>query len=299
MFRNKSKTGLLKRDAEGAPAGALVLSAIFILILFSFVSCSGGGEKVEDTAGSPGTETGLTPETGEGSTGNIDDMVDVGVLKGEELSGLRLTAKTRLTYLVNGAVEEAEEGFVAIDGNKTRYETPKCGELGYSHVTVDRGDLKLTFVLIPERRRYFEIKRETGNERNKDNAGDYSSSGKTPSGQSLIFGGTLEPFGPSANEVSRKSLGVEEVRGYACEKFRVKEEFLDGSFTRYTEWLAADLNHLPIKTEYRLKAGSDLYITRWELIDIKMGAPSPDLFNVPDGYVRVNNISEALKEVAP
>jgi hypothetical protein len=64
MFVNMSKTGPRKGDAENAPAAALILTAIFILILFSVVSCSGGGENDEGAAETPGTETGPAPKKG-------------------------------------------------------------------------------------------------------------------------------------------------------------------------------------------------------------------------------------------
>lgn|GEM_PF-2616048 len=299
MVGDESKIRPKRDEAGGAATIAMKWIAVFMLILsLSFVvSCSGGEEGSEVVTKIPNIDGKSPSETGKDAPNN--DTGGPGGAKGEEVSGLRLTAKTRLTYFVNGAAEETEEGFVAINGKKIRYETPRCGELNYSHVTVERGDLKLTYVLIPERRRYFELKSEAGDKGNKGFTGDDSSSGEIHPGSSSIFAGPFGPFGPSSNEVWRKRLGVEEVRGYTCEKFKVKEKFLDGTFTNYTEWLAVDLNHLTIKTEYRLKSDPDLYITRWELIEIKRGPPSPDLFTVPDGYVRVKDITEALKEGEP
>jgi hypothetical protein len=202
-------------------------------------------------------------------------MVDLDSPKGEETSVLRLTAKVRRTYLAKDAVEEIEEGFIAIDGDKMRYEATKYKMLDYHRVIIDRGDPGPVYVLIPEMLRYFEVRRKNGGDRDKDIPGETPHEGKLPYASKFILGANLEPSDNLSNEVSRKRLGVEEVYGYACEKFVVTESS-NGDFIRsYTKWSAVDLNRLPIKTEYKFKSGPDFTIMRWELIDIKMGPPPP------------------------
>lgn len=276
---------------------AVTSTAIFaVIVIFfaplAFVSCSGGkdvgkGEGYKTEPGGisvSGGEEGKPHSTGPGTYKVLD---------------LEFTAKTALTYLVDGEVEEVEEGFVAISGEKTRYEAPAGRGFPYTLVTIDRGDLDLAYVLVPERKRYFEFEREAEEVEGSGAPGGDSSAEKRSPGQSPLFGGPFGSYFGSENEVSRELIGTEEVSGLSCEKYRVKEEFLDGTHTRYTEWLAVDLNRLPVKTEYRLKAGARLYITRWELTEIKRGPPPPDLFTVPEGYVRVKDITEALKGDAP
>lgn len=284
------------RHKETGKAGPIltVALAIFIALLFSFLTASCSKEK-GGVGGSPDT-----PETGrESIIGGGKDDLDSTDPEGSEAPDLGLTAKTMVTYLVDGTVDEVEEGFIAFSGPKTRYETPRGRGFPYTLVTINRGDLRLNYVLVPERNRYFEFRGEVDGEESKGVPGDNLSAGKTPLGYGSVFGGTFESSLNSENEVSRTFLGMEEVSGYSCKKFKVKEKFLDGTFTHYTEWLAVDLNHLPIKTEYRLETGDRLYITRWKLTEIKRGAPSPDLFTIPGGYIKVNNLSEALKEDTP
>jgi hypothetical protein len=267
---------------------------ILMVVISTFIisSCRGGDDELEGVHNIPMNDEKQHPEGGEKLT----------ELKGpmeEETLDLQFTAKTRLTYFIDGVANSTEEGFVAISGSKTRYETPKSGELGYSLVTIWRGDLNLTYVLIPERSSYFVFGNEVEDEKKRETQEYSSSIGKTPPDYSNIFGGFGGMFSPSANEVSRTPLGFDEVLGYVCKKYKVKDEFLDGTFTYYTEWRAVDLSSIPIKTEYRLKKGSNTYITRWELVEIVRGVPSPDNFDVPYGYVKVRDLSETLKRSVP
>ena len=290
-----NKHGQIKDRLEGENVMVVSSSkggmAILLAIICAFVifSCRGGETEPVGAPKIPMNDEEPYPEVGEDITESEGSLV-------EEVPDLQFTAKTRMTYLIDGAIDETEEGFVAIAGSKTRYETPKSRGLDYSLVTIGRGDLNLIYVLIPERNSYFTFGNEAEDEKEGGTHDDNLSKGKAPSDYGSILGG---PFSPSANEVSRTPLGSEEVLGYVCKKYKVKEEFLDGTITHYTQWRAVDLNSITIKTEYRLKMGSTHYVTRWELVEIKRGPVSSDIFEVPDGYVKVRDLSEALRGSAP
>ena len=285
--RWETTTGMVVSSSK---VGMVILMAI--IFAFTISSCSGGDDE-------PGGGYNIPMNHEEPQSEGGEELTELKGPMGEKVPGLQFTAKTRTTYLIDGVVDETEEGFVAIAGPKTRYETPKSKGLGYSLVTIGRGDLNLTYVLIPERNSYFVFGNEVEDEKKGVLPGDNSSFDKPPPDYGNFFGGFGGPFSPSANEVSRTPLGFDEVLGYVCKKYKVKEEFLDETFTYYTEWRAVDLNSIPIKTEYRLKMGSTHYVTRWELMEIVRGVPSSDLFDVPDGYVKVRDLPEALKGSAP
>lgn len=101
------------------------------------------------------------------------------------------------------------------------------------------------------------------------------------------------PYDPTKSDVSilsnekelskiavKKKLGSEKVNGYDCEKFQLTLKNQQG--TTSTIWLAKKLQ-FPIKTQTQTPNGT---VTA-ECKNIKPGAPSRKLFEIPTGYKKV------------
>ncbi|MGQ9454803.1 MAG: DUF4412 domain-containing protein [Armatimonadota bacterium] len=101
------------------------------------------------------------------------------------------------------------------------------------------------------------------------------------------------PYDPTISDVSilsnekelskiavKKKLGSEKVNGYDCEKFQLTLKNRQGNTS--TIWLARKLQ-FPIKTQTQTPNGT---VTA-ECKNIKPGAPSGKLFEVPTGYKKV------------
>jgi hypothetical protein len=153
-------------------------------------------------------------------------------------------------------------------GNKTRSETGMLQGL----YTVHDGGAKKTIMISPSSKAYFEQGLETK---------------KTPSvyDQDVVM--------------DKKKIGSETIDGHPCIKSEMTFYHKDTPNQKYrgTVWEAQDLGGLPIRTEMIVpemkKAGGDGKMVM-ELKDIKVGAATAAMFEVPKDYKKVNSMQELM-----
>ncbi len=132
-----------------------------------------------------------------------------------------------------------------IKDKKLRMETQ--GQPSYS---IMRGDKNVVWMVMPSQKMYMEIKPDPS---------------KGPKVEEKIKG-----------EVSRKLIGSEKISGHPTQKYEVTVKSWDQTEKMY-QWMATDIK-FPIKT-----ASIDgSWVTEYK--NIKMGAQSDSLFEVPVGY---------------
>lgn len=179
-----------------------------------------------------------------------------------------IVALASLTLLHGGAVLAAEftadtisthgdetiTGKVFVKGDKIRNEGVRAGR---ETIAIIRMDKKLSWVLQPENKTYFEMK----------GGGAAQSRAEMES---------------AAKEMAvKKDLGTEKVNGFLCDK--VQYVYHDKSLGVMTQWIARDLDY-PIKTEHSGAGGRGF---KTELTNIKVKSLPDSLFEVPSGYKSV------------
>ena len=186
----------------------------------------------------------------------------------------QFSAKTILTYKENGEVVFSYEGIVAADFGKLRYETIS-GDTSYfiPLVVINRPDINSTYIVVPEKRKYVVYKSE-------------AESGDIPSSM----------FDEPTGEVERTVVGEEEIGGYDTTKYFVKEVYLDGSSSYYTEWLLNGLDYFPIRIEYPIETDDAVNTLIWEISDIDWGRPPKKMFRVPWWYGEEKNLFDIMTE---
>lgn len=97
-----------------------------------------------------------------------------------------------------------------------------------------------------------------------------------------------EPSRP-APKIEKAEIGKETLDGHRCTKYRIKAEEKSGAIEMVT-WEAHDLKRLPIQVT--VDHGSLHYKVRFK--DVKLGKPSPTLFEVPKGYRRYDSVQQIL-----
>ncbi len=156
------------------------------------------------------------------------------------------------TFSTHGG--ETITGKVFVKGDKIRNEGVRAGR---ETIAIIRMDKKLSWVLQPENKTYFEMK----------GGGAAQSRAEMES---------------AAKEMAvKKDLGTEKVNGFLCDK--VQYIYHDKSLGVMTQWIARDLDY-PIKTEH-IGAGGGGFKT--ELTNIKVKSLPDSLFEVPPGYKAV------------
>lgn len=124
-----------------------------------------------------------------------------------------------------------------------------------------------------------------------------------PGGKTYLEQGADTTKTPSVYDpdvvMDKKKVGTETVDGHPCIKYDVTFYHRDTPGKKYqsTVWEAQDLGGLPIRTEMNVpemkKAGGSGKMVM-ELKEIKLGAATPAMFEVPKGYKKVNSIQELM-----
>jgi hypothetical protein len=186
----------------------------------------------------------------------------------------QFSAKTRLTYVEDEKIMFTYDGVVAADSGKLRYETIS-GDTSYfiPLVVINRPDINSTYIVVPEKRKYVVYKSEV-------------ESGDIPSSM----------FDEPTGEVERTFVGKEEIGGYATTKYLVKEVYLDGSSSYYTEWLLDGLDYFPVRIEYPIETDDTVSTLIWEVSDIDWGRPPKKMFRVPWWYSEEENLFDIMTE---
>lgn len=179
-----------------------------------------------------------------------------------------IVALASLTLLYGGAALAAEftadtisihggetiTGKVFVKGDKIRNEGTRAGR---ETVAIIRMDKKLSWVLQPENKIYFEMK----------------------GGGAAQTRAEMESA--AKQMADKKELGTEKVNGFLCDK--VQYIYHDKSLGVMTQWIARDLDY-PVKTE-QTGVGEGGFKT--ELTNIKVKNLPDSLFEVPAGFKEV------------
>lgn len=129
------------------------------------------------------------------------------------------------------------------------------------NVFITRPDLKLDYILYPEKNKYMEltIKEEAEGERPK---------------------------------IEKKKIGSETIDGHPCDKYQVKITYKDGNTEEGYLWEAKDIDRFVIRAEMENKDAKTVV----EMKNIRLGSPPRNLFEVPQGYVKAANMMEIFME---
>ncbi len=152
-------------------------------------------------------------------------------------------------------------------GNKTRMENIMMGGL----VTISLMDQKKTIMMNTKNKTYFEKAMED----------------KVPS-----------LYDPRA-VIEKKKIGSETLDGHPCTKYDAVFYLKDKPQDKFNAviWEAQDLGGLPIRNEMAVPeskkmGGPGKIVTEFK--DIKVGAATAGLFEVPKDYKKVNSINEVM-----
>jgi hypothetical protein len=169
------------------------------------------------------------------------------------------------TMAMNG-----NESPYAKDGQKIRMEmTMGRGGMG-KMVTIMRGDLQKSYMLNPEQKAYFENTTQRQNRR------------RTPS---------VYEYNPDY-KIDKIKTGTETIDNHPCIKYTVTiTNTKSGDKYTGTIWEATDLQSLPIKNEM---VSSDGNKSVYELKNIKLKAATADMFEIPAGYKKVDNMMQLM-----
>ena len=154
-------------------------------------------------------------------------------------------------------------------GSKTRVENPMMQGM----VTLSFGDTHKTLIYSTQTQTYTEMMQED----------------KTPS----VY--------DSRAVIEKKKIGNEKIDGHPCVKYDAVVYLKDKPSEKYNTvlWEAQDLGGLVIRQEMTLperqqpKGGGPAKMTT-EFKDIKVGAASASMFEVPKGYKKVENMMEMM-----
>jgi hypothetical protein len=169
------------------------------------------------------------------------------------------------TMAMNG-----NESPYAKDGQKVRMEmTMGRGGMG-KMVTIMRGDLQKSYMLNPEQKAYFE------------NTTQRQSRRRTPS---------VYEYNPDY-KVDKVKAGTETIDSHPCVKYTVTiTNIKSGDKFTGTVWEATDIQNLPIKNEMVSSDGNKFV---YELKNIKLKAATADMFEIPAGYKKVDNMMQLM-----
>lgn len=93
-------------------------------------------------------------------------------------------------------------------------------------------------------------------------------------------------------KVSKRAAGKETVNGQACVRQKVTLTSKEGQKVEATTWEATALGNFPIRMLFQQKEGSMVMDFR----NVKLVAPSDDLFKVPAGYKSFASMSSLMQE---
>jgi hypothetical protein len=153
-------------------------------------------------------------------------------------------------------------------GNKTRVENPMIGGL----VTISQMDAQKTVTMNTRNKTYFE---QTQQER------------KVPS-----------LYDPNV-VIEKKKIGSEAIDGHPCVKYDTVFYKKDNPKEKFKAviWEAQDLGGLPIRNEITIpenKKGPGPGKMVSEMKDIKVGAATASMFEVPRGYKKVDSMNAVM-----
>lgn len=168
----------------------------------------------------------------------------------------RATTPYTADYVMN--VQSASEtgdirGRIEVDGLKERHEH----DMGGTRSTlILRLDKKVTWVLLPQQKMYFEASLDA------------------PSGPAGQQASTMKP----PDDVELREVGSETINGYATTKYEMTATDDDGQKVEGTLWLTEE--KIPIRMDGRSAQGN----FRRELSNVETGPIDPARFELPEGY---------------
>jgi hypothetical protein len=132
------------------------------------------------------------------------------------------------------------------------------------NVFITRPDLKLDYILYPDKNKYMEliIKKDDEGEKPK---------------------------------IEKKKIGTEKIDGHPCDKYQVTITYKDGTREEGLLWEATDLGRFVIRAEMENKDAKTVV----ELKNIKLISPPKVLFEVPQGYIKASGMMEIFMEGRP
>lgn len=132
--------------------------------------------------------------------------------------------------------------------------------MGRTSVLIQRPDLKLTWMLMPEQRMYMEYAKVPTNQ-HQDPADNWKNA-----------------------RIEKTRLGSETVNGVATEKYKIVATAADGSTSNGFVWLTKE--NIPMRIEGEGTAEGQKTSFFMECSNLKTGALAAELFEVPTGYTR-------------
>lgn len=163
-----------------------------------------------------------------------------------------------------------KESPYAKDGQKIRMEM-NMGQQGMGKmVSLVRGDLKKTYMVNPDQKTYFENSMQQQNRR------------RMPS---------IYEANPDY-KIDKVKVGSETIDKHPCIKYTITIINIKSS-EKYTGtvWEATDLQNLPIRNEMVSSDGTKFV---YELKNAKLNAATPDMFEIPAGYKKVDSMMQLM-----
>lgn len=131
------------------------------------------------------------------------------------------------------------------------------------NIFITRPDLKLDYILYPDKNKYLEM--------------------------------TITEENEEKPKIEKTKIGAETIDGHPCDKYKVKITDKEGRTEEGLFWEAKDLDRFVIRAEMENKDAKTII----EMKNVKLISPPKTLFEVPQGYIKASNMLEIFMEGKP